>query len=109
MKSVNDESIERALNYLRDSSKLYADAKARMKFLEQKRKSLKAAAFIEAQGGNVAERESKAYMDTDYLACLDQYKQAVYDAELLAAERTAAELRIEVWRTLNANSRRGNI
>lgn len=109
MQSVNDESIERALNYLRDSSKQYADAKARMKFLEQKRKSLKAAAFLEAQGSNVAERESKAYMDSEYLDCLNDYKQAVYDAELMSAERSAAELRIEVWRSLSANNRRGNI
>lgn len=109
MKTITDESIESALNFLRDSSKSLADWKARFKYLEQKRKSLKAAAFLEADGANVAEREAKAYRDEDYLKCLDEYKEAVYEYEILENQRRAAELRIEVWRTVNANQRRGNI
>ena len=109
MKTVNDESIEAALNFLRDTSKDVANAKAMAKYLEQKRKSLKAAAFLEAQGQNIAERESKAYRDDAYLQCIEDYKSAVYDFELLENQRRAAELRIEVWRTINANNRRGNI
>lgn len=108
MKSVNDSSIEAALNFLRDTSEPLADARARAKFLEQKRKTLKAEGFLDATG-NISERESVAYTQPNYVKCLDEYKTAVYDAELLANQRLAAELRIEVWRTLNANQRRGNI
>lgn len=109
MKTVTDESIESALNFLRDSSKALADWKARFKYLEQKRKTLKASAFLEAEGANVAERESAAYVDGEYLKCLDEYKEAVYEYEVLENQRRAAELRVEVWRTLAANQRRGNI
>lgn len=109
MQSVNDKSIEDALNFLRDSSKPLADWKARAKFLEQKRKSLKASAFLEANGTNIAERESKAYTNSAYLQCLDDYKEAIYEYEILENRRKAAELRIEVWRTLAANSRRGHL
>lgn len=109
MQSVSDESIERALNFMRDSSKPLADAKARMKYLEQKRKTLKAVAFLDATGSNIAEREAKAYTAPEYRECLEEYRQAVYDAELLTNEFRAAELRIEVWRSLNANSRRGHV
>jgi len=109
VKSVTDESIEAALNFLRDSSKPLADWKSRAKYLEQERKSLKAAAFLEAEGGTVMERESKAYIDSAYHACLDRYKEAIYEFEILENQRKAAEQRIEVWRTLAANQRRGNI
>lgn len=109
MKSVNDDSIEAALNFLRDASKPMAEARARAKYLEQKRKSLKAAAFIEADAKTIADKEAHAYTDSEYLACLEEYKAAVYDSELLTNQMKAAELRIEVWRTLNANSRRGHV
>ena len=109
MKSVDDDSIESALNFLRDSSKPLADWKSRAKYLEQKRKTLKAAAFLEADGANVAERESKAYCDTDYRNCLEEYREAVYEYEILENQRRAAELRIEVWRSLSASKRVGNI
>jgi len=109
MKSVTEESIEAALNFLRDSSGPLADWKSRAKYLEQKRKSLKAAAFIEADGANIPERESRAYINSAYLKCLDDYKEAIYEFEILENQRRAAELRIEVWRTLAANMRRGNI
>lgn len=109
METVNDTSIEAALNFLRDSSKPMAEARALAKYLEQKRKSLKAAAFLEAPSGPIAERESHAYTDSDYLQCLEDYRDAVYQSELLTNQMKAAELRIEVWRTLNANSRRGHL
>lgn len=109
MKTITDESIEQALNFLRDSAKPMADWKSRMKFLEQKRKTKKATAFLESEGANIAERESRAYTEADYLQCLEDYKEAVYEYEVLENQRRAAELRVEVWRTLAANQRRGNI
>lgn len=109
MKSVTDDSIEAALNFIRDNSRPMADARSRAKFLEQKRKSLKAAAYLEADGKTIADRESAAYTDPEYLKCIEDYRQAVYDSELLTVQMRAAELRIEVWRTVNANNRRGNL
>lgn len=109
MKSVTDDSIEAALNFIRDQSEPLAQARSRMKYLEQKRKSLKAAAFLEVDGGTIAEKEAKAYTDADYLQCVEDYKDAAYQAELLTNQIKGAELRIEVWRTLEASSRRGHL
>jgi len=109
MQSVTDSSIEAALNFIRDQSRPLADARALAKYLEQKRKSLKAAAYLESDGKTVSDKESAAYTDADYLQCLEDYKDAVYQAELLTNQMKAAELRIEVWRSLNANSRRGHL
>lgn len=109
MNTIDDESVEKALNFIRDRAEALADARARARFLEQKRKSLKAAAYLEADGKTINEKESVAYTDSEYLQCLDDYKQAVYDAELLATQMKAAELRIEVWRSLNARAGRGHL
>lgn len=109
MDTISDKHIEKALDFLRDSSGEYARARAEVKYLEQYRKTMKATTFLECRGDTIAERESKAYAAPAYVELLDRYHEAVYKAEELAAKRLAAELKIEVWRTVNANKRAGNI
>lgn len=109
MKGAEDRSVEAALKYIATSAEDFARAKARVKYIEQFRKTLKARAYLEARGETVSEREAKAYTEPEYVACLESYKDAVYDHEILVAKRLRAELVIEVWRTLNANKRAANI
>ncbi len=98
---------EKALDFLSETDEAYAQAKARVKFLEHKRKTIKATEYLEATG-TINERESTAYTSEAMKAFLDEYHSAVYDEQILASKRKRAELTIEVWRSKNANQRRGN-
>jgi len=105
---IKEINIEKALDFLRDTSEAHANAKALVKYLEQKRKTVKAIHFIDATG-TIQAREAEAYTADEYKQLLDDYKTAVYDEQLLINQRKAAELKVEVWRSQNANMRRGNI
>ncbi len=105
---VTDEEVERAVNYYRDAAEKIADARARVKFLDHKRKVIRSTLFLEASGG-VAEREAIAETRQEYKDVLDEYRSAVYDAEFLGTRLKAAELKIETWRTQQASNRRGHV
>jgi hypothetical protein len=108
MTNAVDEMIERPLTYIRDHARPYAEAKASRVYLEQFRKSKKALLMIEAEQKSVktiAEREAYAYAHNDYLALLDGLRVAVAEEERLKMQITAAQLRIELYRTEQANQR----
>lgn len=99
---------EKALQYLAHTDEKYANARARVKYLDHKRKTIKATAYLEA-AGTINERESYAYTSAEMVAFLEEYKNAVYDEQILLSKRKSAELAIEIWRSKNANRRQGNI
>ena len=102
-------SPEKALNYLAKTDEEFARAKAMVKYLEHKRKTIKAEAYLRAPGNTINERESNAYCCQEMRDFLEEYKDAVYDEQILASKRKSAELAIEVWRSKNANRRTGNV
>lgn len=106
---VTDEEAQSAIDYLAESAKDYAFWKARMKYLELHRKSVRAAEYLAAKGNTIQENNSIAENSPEYRDALNEYKEAVYEYEMLNAYRNAAEARIEAWRTISASNRRGNI
>jgi len=100
---------ERALHYLASTDDDFAKARAMVKYLEHKRKTIKAEAYLRATGNTINERESYAYTCKEMRDFLEEYKDAVYDEQILASKRKSAELAIEVWRSKNANRRVGNV
>ena len=106
---ISDDEVEKALNYLAHSAKEYAETKARMKHLEQHRKSVRAQEVLRATGKTISENNTRGEASSAYMAVLDEYKGAVADFTLIEAYRKVAELKIDCWRTLSASNRRGNI
>ena len=107
MNSV-DEIIERPLTFIRDKAGEYAKAKSDRVYLEQFRKSKKALLMVEAEKAGiktVADRESYAYSHEDYVGLLEGLRVAVEREEYLKMQITAAQLRIELFRTEQANQR----
>ena len=101
-------SVEHALAFMRDQAGCYAKAKADRVYLEQFRKSKKAILMIEAeQEGKKTgqEREAYAYSHPDYEILLNGLREAVEQEEKYKFELKAAEARIEIWRTQQANQR----
>jgi hypothetical protein len=101
---TTEKDIYDARDWLVTNARKCAEAKAERVYCEEYKKSLKAILFNEYEG-TVAERENKAYSDSRYLKHLAQLKQAVYEDENLKALRCAAEIKISMWQTEQANLR----
>lgn len=106
---ISDEDVEKALLYLATSVKSHAEWKSKMKWLEHRRKSIKAIVSLRQKGKSQSENTTRAEASKDYQGCLEEYKTAVYEFCLIDGYRKAAELKVEVWRTISASNRRGNV
>lgn len=106
---ISDDEVEKAVHYLAESAKDYAKWRGRMKFLEQHRKSIRAAEVLRATGKTMAENTTRGEASTAYKNILIEYHEAVYEFELINAYRHAAETKIEVWRTVSSSNRKGHV
>lgn len=106
---ISEEEVEKAIRYLAKSAEDYAKWKARMKYLEHHRKSVRAAAILKATGKTISENTIRGENSEEYKESLKEYEEAVYEFTLLDAYRNAAETKIEAWRTISSSNRRGHV
>ena len=95
----------KAIDYILASAPKYAKAKSDRVFIEEFRKSKKAMLMTESSESAANAREQFAYSHPDYVLLLDGLKAAVEVEEKLRWDLIAAQARIEVWRTEQANNR----
>lgn len=109
MKDEDDQiNIFKVLNFMRDQAPAYAKAKADRIFLEEMRKSKKSILMkvAETKGYNTAAaQEREAYADPEYVQLLEGLKVAVEQEETLRWRMVAAQVKTEVWRSLEATNR----
>ena len=105
---ISDERTEKAVEYIRDHADMIGQLRGNKSYLEHRIKIERSQRFLDAEG-TVGERESWAWTDPAVKALCDDYRDCVTELETIATHFKAAELQIEVWRTQQANSRRGNI
>jgi hypothetical protein len=102
---MSDSSPHRAIQFLIDTSPLYAKAKADRMFLEGFIKSRKAQLQSQAGTEVIGKQETYAYAHADYIEILEGIKQAVEKEEKYRWLMTAAQARISVWQTEQYNAR----
>lgn len=105
---ISNDRLQQSLTYLATTDEPCAKAKALLTGLEEFTKSIRADEFIKSSGTN-GERESKAFASHAYKAHILKIESATYDYELMRNKRKTEELIVEVWRTVSANQRKGNI
>lgn len=101
-------NIFACLNFIRDNAPHYAKAKSERVYLEEYRKTKKALCMraAESSGTNaISAQERDAYADPEYAELLDGLRAAVEEEERLRWMIVAAQAKIEVWRTIEANRR----
>ena len=108
MIEITDEETQRALDYLITSAIDYKDWKSRVKYLEKHHKSVLACEALKGSG-KISENKLRAEASEAYKNILLDYKEAVAEFTLLEAYRNAAETKIELYRTMSASLRRGNV
>ena len=96
---------QRAVDFLIEHSRQYAQAKADRVHLEHFRKSKKALLMNACPEKAVTAREQYAYSHPDYIALLEGLREAVRVEEALRWRLTVAQLRVEVWRTQEVSAR----
>jgi hypothetical protein len=89
----------KAIQYIIDTAPLYAKAKADRMYLEEFRKSRKAQLMAQAGTEVLGKQETYAYAHQDYIEILEGIRQAVETEEKYRWLMTAAQARIECWRT----------
>ena len=89
----------KAIQYIIDTAPLYAKAKADRMYLEEFRKSRKAQLMAQAGTEVLGKQETYAYAHQDYIQILEGIRQAVETEEKYRWLMTAAQARIECWRT----------
>jgi hypothetical protein len=104
---ITDKHVEMALAYMRDNAAKLGQAKANRVYLEQFRKSKKALLFSQAPSActTIADKESWAYANDEYLELLEGLKAAIEAEEELKWMMHAASMKVEVWRTQQATAR----
>ena len=95
----------KAVQFLIDTAPLYSKAKASRMFLEEFRKSRKAQLMSQAGTEVLGKQETYAYAHEDYGVLLRGIREAVEAEEKYRWLMTAAQARIEVWRTEQYSAR----
>ena len=108
MSDQSEINIFKALDYIRDHAKEYAQAKANRVYIDEYRKTLKAKLMQQAQQNGAtasATQERDAYASQEYESHLKALEAAVEVEETLRWLLIAAQARVEVWRSIGANQR----
>ena len=95
----------KAIQYLIGTAPLYAKAKADRMYLEEFRKSRKAQLASQAGTEVLGKQETFAYAHPEYIQILEGIREAVEKEETYRWMMTAAQAKIECWRTEQYSAR----
>lgn len=102
---ITDEELDKALAWLRDNAKAIGDAKAEAVRRGHMVKHVKALVMKMHNELPVSQQEREAVASERYLEALEADAIAAGEYEKLRALREAAALKIEAWRSEQANFR----
>lgn len=95
----------KAVDYIIANASKFAKAKSERVYLEEYRKSLKALLMKRSLEDTIGAQEREAYAHAEYQQLLQGLRAAVEVEEKLRWDLIAAQARIEIWRTEQANNR----
>lgn len=102
---MTDIDPHKAVQYIYDNAPEYAKSKGRLAELEAYKSSLKAILMKNSYETAIGAQEREAYADPKYQELCKAIGEATEQTELLKYRLESAKLRIEVWRTQEANNR----
>lgn len=100
--------IHKAVDFIRDNAPEFGKAKAQRVYLEEFRKTKKALLMQESlkagvEAANAQERD--AYAHIEYKQVLEGLAAAIEIEETLKWQMTAAQMRVDIWRSEQASNR----
>lgn len=106
---ITDDQVEAALDYLRDSAKAAAVARAQARTLEKYLGVVEAQQKQKAIGRSNAAAQDEARSSPEYKEALMAWEEAVRKDGESTMLREAASARIEAWRTQSSNERAARV
>lgn len=103
---INEARVEQALTYLTETDFSCAEAKVnaeRWKYTGKRRR----AHVILTGTGTAQVKDASAETNTEVMLADDEYFKCLAEFERMSAKRKTEQLIIEVWRTEQANLRKG--
>jgi hypothetical protein len=97
--------IFKCLDFLRDNSERYAIAKANVTYMTEYRKTIKAEIMNQSMAKTETAKESEAYASERYKEHLELLRQAIVEFEHIRWLMLGAEVKAEVWRSLESSNR----
>ena len=94
-----------AVDYIIANTRTFAKAKAERVYLEEFRKSKKAILMKRSLEETIGAQEREAYAHDEYQELLKGLRQAIETEEKLRWDLIAAQARVEIWRSEQANLR----
>lgn len=94
-----------AIDFIFKNSRFFAKAKSERIYLENFLRSKKSLLMSQSSDSTIGGQERDAYRHPDYLQLLEGLKQAVEEEERLKWQLIAAQARVDIWRTEQANNR----
>lgn len=95
------ESVE----YIYKHAAEYAKAKGELAYLEAYKSSLKAILMKKSKEHTAAAQEREAYATEEYQILCKGIQEATEKVELLKWRMSAAQMRVDIWRTESSNNR----
>jgi hypothetical protein len=95
----------KAVDFLIDAAPQHAQAKATRVYLESFLKSKKAILMKKHVDLALGAQEREALADPEYIALLDALRGAVEEEETIKWKMTAAQTRVDVWRSQESSAR----
>ena len=102
---VLDSDLQKALDWLRDSAADLGDAKARAVQAGHMLKHIEALQFKMSDASSNDNRQADARTSQEYVDAINEDATAAGELEKLRALREAAAMKIEAWRSEQANYR----
>lgn len=99
-------TVEEAMNYLVNTDFICADAKVnaeRWKYVSKRKRSH----VIITESGTGPVKNAKAEIADEVVKADDEYFKCLQEFEQMSARRKTMQLVVEVWRTEQANMRKG--
>ena len=100
-----DRDPHKAIDYIIENAEKFSQAKADRIYMEEYRKSLKAVLMKRSLEDTIGAQEREAYAHDEYKQLLQGLREAIEIEEKLRWDLIAAQARVEVWRTEQANLR----
>jgi len=108
LERLNEDRVERAMAVLAETDMQAADAKVMVLRTEQKIKTVKAVVYA-ALEGSIEDKKQKVELDESVKKAWEDYFSAVREHEIVKNRREREVLVVELFRSVNANRRMGQM
>jgi hypothetical protein len=106
---VTEDKVSAVLSFLAGNDEAYADLKVATQRTEYLAKLEEAMVYKTITVGSIEDKRAEAKISPKVMARWDAHYDAVLAYEKLRAKRERAVLIVDLWRSLNANRRVGNV